>query len=280
MSSDTIQGFQPTYFSVHNEGAALKVWAQGNGPLLILIPGGGGTGEGFSRSMPTLSKSYTVVAYDRRGNGQSTVEKPRILNPMESARDIVAIIKAMDCEKASLFGTSSGGIFALQVAQSYPEYVEAVVVHEAPIVSLLREEHISRVDSGYEVFQTYIEKGAEAALRVFRASVSGKSVEPAPAEPLDPKAPPHRLEYFFKYEFIMFMTYTPNLSMVKASGVPVATVEGVESKGVFHAISAQVQSEIMGCRLVVWSGAHSPFNEDPEAFAGDLHDTVQMLRET
>ena len=278
MPSHTGQSFQPTYLSVRNEGAVLRVWYQGNGPLLILIPGGGGTGEGFNKSIPFLSKFYRVVAYDRRGNGQSTVEKPRILNPMESARDIVAIIKAMGSAKASLFGTSSGGIFALQVAQSYPEYVETIVVHEIPIVSILPEEHIKRVDSGYEVFQTYLEKGAEAALRVFRASVSGKPIEPTPDVAVDPNAPPHRLEYFFRYEFIMFMTYTPNLSLVKAFGVPVATVEGVGSKGVFHAISAQVQSEIMGCRHVVWSGAHAPFLEDQEVFAEDLRKTLQTLQ--
>ena len=169
MSSNMGQSFEPTYSSVHNEGAVLNVWSQGNGPLLILIPGGGGTGEVFNKSIPVLSKFYNVVAYDRRGNGQSIVEKPRILNPMESARDVVAIIKAMGSTKASLFGTSSGGIFALQLAQSYPEYVETVVVHEIPIVSILPEEHIKRVDSGYEVFQTYLEKGAEAALRVFQS---------------------------------------------------------------------------------------------------------------
>jgi len=278
MSSPTSQSFEPTYFSVHNEGAVLRVWSQGNGPLLILIPGGGGTGEGFNKSIPLLSKSYRVVTYDRRGNGESTVDKPRILNPMESARDIVAIIKAMGCAKASLFGTSSGGIFALQVAQSYPEYVESVVVHEIPIVSILPEEHIHRVDSACEVFQTYLEKGAEAALRVFRASLSGKTPEPTLDGPVDPNAPPHRLEYFFRYEFIVFMTYTPNLSRVKACGVPVATAEGIGSKGVFHAISAQVQSEMMDCRHVVWSGAHAPFLEDPERFVEELHGTIQMLQ--
>ena len=256
----------------------MKIWSQGNGPLLILIPGGGGLGEAFNGSIPVLSKFYTVVAYDRRGNGQSTVERPRILNPMESARDVVAIIKTMGYAKASLFGTSSGGIFALQVAQSYPEYVETVVVHEIPIVSILPEEHTRMVDSAYEVFQTYLDKGAEAAFRAFRASVSGKPSDPAPDVPVDPKAPPHRLEYFFRYEFIVFMTYTPNLSLVKASGLPVATVEGIGSKGVFHAISAQVQSGIMGCRHIEWSGAHAPFLEDPECFAEDLNRTIQMLK--
>ncbi|KAI5458346.1 Alpha/Beta hydrolase protein [Mariannaea sp. PMI_226] len=279
MSSSMIENVQHTHLLVENEGAIIRTWSRGNGPLLILIPGGGGTGECFNKAMPGLSRYYTVVAYDRRGNGQSTVEKPRVLNPLESARDIVAIVKAMGRTKAFLFGTSSGGIFALQVAQSYPQYVDGVVLHEVPIVSILPEEHIKRVDSGYDVFQTYLEKGAEAALRAFRASVSGTPVEPAPADrPTDPNAPPHRLEYFFKYEFIIFMTYTPNMSAVKANGVPVVTVEGIGSKGVFHAVSAKIQSDILGCRHVVWSGAHAPFIEDAEIFGDDLHKTILMLQ--
>lgn len=278
MSSDIITSSQRTNLSVENEGAVIRTWSQGNGPLLILIPGGGGTGEGFDKSMPSLSKYYTVVAYDRRGNGKSTVEKPRILNPMESARDIVAIVKAMGRTKAFLFGTSSGGTFALQVAQSYPEYVDGVILHEVPIVSILPEEHIKRVDSGYDVFQTYLEGGAEAALRTFRASVSGNQVEPAPPKvPMDPNAPPHRLEYFFKYEFVIFMVYTPNLGAVKANGVPVATVEGIGSKGMLHAVSSKVLSEILGCRHVVWSGAHAPFAENAELFGEDLHKTILLL---
>jgi pimeloyl-ACP methyl ester carboxylesterase len=278
MSSDTIMSYRPTILSVKTEGAVLKTWHQGNGPLLILIQGGGGTGNAFDKSISSLSRFYKVVAYDRRGNGASTVEKPMMLNPLESARDIVAIIKAMGYEKASLFGTSSGGILALQVAQSYPEHVDSMVIHEAPIVSILPGEHIKRVDSGYSVFQIYLEKGAQAALQVFRASVSGKEPEAVPSDvATDITSQTHRLDYFFRHEFLVFITYTPNLHMVKASKVPIATVEGVESKEAFHAVSARVQSEILGCHHVVWSGAHAPFMENPEHFATDLHKTLQSL---
>lgn len=270
--------FQPVYETVETEGAALKVWHQGNGPLLILIQGGGGTGEGFNAAFPGLCKHYKVATYDRRGNGQSTVANPRILNPMESARDIVAIIKALNYTGASLFGTSSGGIFALQLAQSYPEYVTSLVLHEVPIVSILPEESIKRVDSGYAVYDTYMANGAEAALRKFRASVSGKPEEQVDPEVLErERDTPHRLEYFFRYEFLIFMTYTPNLDLVRASGVPIATVEGVESKGMFHATSARVQSEILKCMHVVWSGAHAPFAENPELFSRELHRTLDAL---
>ena len=277
MSAQSSQDI-PTFVTVENEGSALRVWYQGYGPLLILIPGGGGTGEGFDKAIPTLAQHYKAATYDRRGNGGSTVTKPRILNPMESARDVVAIIRALGHTRASLFGTSSGGLIALQLAQSYPDYVERLVVHETPIVSILPEESIARVDNAYAVFDTYIAKGAEAALRHFRSSITGKPEEVKMPENFTTQSePPHRLEYFFRYELIMFVTYTPNLDLIRVSGVPIATVQGLESKGVFHATSAQVQSEILECLHLVWPGGHAPFSTHPEAFSEELHKTLHTL---
>jgi pimeloyl-ACP methyl ester carboxylesterase len=274
----TTPSFNPVYETIENEGASLKVWHQGQGPLLILIQGGGGDGARFNEAIPTLSQRYQVCSYDRRGNGQSTVAKPRILNPMESARDVTAIIKGLGFSKATLFGTSSGGIIALQVAESYPEFVDRIVIHEIPIVSLLPQESTRKVDAGYNIYQTYLEHGAEAALVQFRSSVTGKPVESLP-ETAEAKVPkPHRLDYFFRYEFLVFHIYTPNLRMIRTSGVSIATVEGEDSSGVFHATSAKVQSEILRCTHVIWPGAHAPFVTDPTTFAIELHKTLEILR--
>ena len=71
----------PTYLTVRNEGASLKVWYQGEGPLIVLIQGGGGDGARFNATIPSLSKQYTVATYDRRGNAASTVEKTSAIEP-------------------------------------------------------------------------------------------------------------------------------------------------------------------------------------------------------
>ena len=284
MSCSTSPAFQPVYLTVENEGSSLKVWHQGSGPLLVLIQGGGGDGGRFDGSIPSLSTNYNVATYDRRGNGQSTVTKPGTLNPWQSARDVVAIIKALGYSKANLFGTSSGGLIALQVVASYPEHVNTCVIHEIPIITILPNDHIWRIDNAYLVMQTYEENGAEAALAKFRAglsekliSVRGKERIETTEQPSKTMEAPHKLDYFFKYEFLVFHVYTPSLSQCRASGVPIATVEGEESKGVFHATSAQIQSEILGCSHVVWPGAHAPFMTMPEVFAERLHETISTL---
>lgn len=104
------------------------------------------------------------------------------------------------------------------------------------------------------MYQTYLECRAEAALVQFRSLVTGKPVEPAPATAAANAPQLHRLDFFFRYEFLVFHIYTPNLSQVRASGVSIATVERVESKVVFHATSAKVQSEILDSTYVIWPG--------------------------
>ena len=132
-----------------------------------------------------------------------------------------------------MFGTSSGGIIALQVAESYPKFVDRIVIHEIPILSVLQEESIQKVDAGYKIYQTYLEHGAEIALLQFRSSVTGKPEDPVPNTPALKAPESHHLDFFFRYEFLVFHIYTPNLRKVRNSGVTVATVEGEESKGVF-----------------------------------------------
>jgi pimeloyl-ACP methyl ester carboxylesterase len=137
IASSTDTTFDLIYKTVENEKAYLKVWYQGTGPALILILGGGGDGGRFNEAIPGSNEQNTTVTYDRRGKAGSKVANPGPLYPIESARDVVEIIKVPESSKASIFGASSGVIIAFQVAASYPEYVEHVVIHEAPTVSLI-----------------------------------------------------------------------------------------------------------------------------------------------
>jgi pimeloyl-ACP methyl ester carboxylesterase len=280
--------FNPAYIKVQNEGANLNVWHQGTGPLLILIQGGGGDGGRFNAAFPTLSEHYTTATYDRRGNAGSTVRKGRPLNPVESARDVVAIIKTLGFEKASVFGTSSGGLIALQLAASYPEYLDHVIIHEAPTPSLMVGEKTDRVDDAFDVYEIYKKHGPEAALKRFQASVAGKVIpaadlshqvdnEPKTAAESQQSRPPHRLDYFFEYEFLTLSTYTPPIAQIRANDLSIAIVEGRDSGKVFHATVTRIQAELMACQHIVWPGAHAVFQSHPEEFAMALRDTLVML---
>jgi pimeloyl-ACP methyl ester carboxylesterase len=122
-----------------------------------------------------VSEHYITVAYDRRSNAGSRVVNPGPLNPIQSACDVVAIIEALGFSKTSIFGASSGGIIALQVAAGYPEYVEHVVIHETPTIFLMVGGNSEQIDSLFAVYGTHKARGTVAAAQQFSASVRSKA---------------------------------------------------------------------------------------------------------
>ncbi|MER7244806.1 hypothetical protein [Kribbella sp. NPDC000426] len=56
-------------------GARLRIRSGGSGPILLLL-GGAADGGGLGVLRELLEPSYTVITYDRRGLGQSTVTDP------------------------------------------------------------------------------------------------------------------------------------------------------------------------------------------------------------
>jgi pimeloyl-ACP methyl ester carboxylesterase len=76
----------------------------------------GATGDGghFDALADFLADEFTVVSYDRRGNGRSPVATGwQTTSPEEQADDAAALLDALGTGPAAVFGTSSGGVFAL-----------------------------------------------------------------------------------------------------------------------------------------------------------------------
>lgn len=263
--------FEPIYKIVETDGAKLHVWHQGSGPLLVLIPGGAQSGDCFDASIPELSEHYTAATYDRRGYSNSPVEKKTIFNPAQSARDVVAIIKALGFQKASIFGTSGGGIIALQLGVSYPEHVRYLVAHESPTTSLLPDTTIwlDFCAQTYEKFKTH---GGEAAIRLFGSKMVGMDPTTPIAQTALDNAP-----FFFEYEYTIFMIYTPNIAKLRDNGVSMAVVAGEESKEAYYARTTTVQAEMLGCPKIMWPGAHTVYKIYPHEFVVALLDTLRQL---
>lgn len=263
--------FEPTYKVVETDGAKLHVWHQGSGRLLILIAGGAQSGICFDAVIPKLSQHYTVATYDRRGYSNSLIEKKTIVNLAQSARDVVAIIKALGFQKASIFGTSAGGIIALQLGVSYPEHIEHLIAHESPTTSLLPDT-TTWLDFCASVYDKYKTNGGEAAIRYFGSKMVGMDpTEPIAATTLD-NAP-----FFFEYEYTVFTIYTPNMPKLRDNGVSMAVVAGEKSKDAYYARTTAVQAEMLGCPRIMWPGAHTVYKTSPDAFVRALLDTLRQL---
>ena len=92
-------------------GATLSYEVQGNGPLLLLIPGGGNDSHVYNGLVQHLASQYTVVTYDRRGLSHSILDNPQEEQYVEAHSDDahrLLLELGSDYESAYVFGSRGG----------------------------------------------------------------------------------------------------------------------------------------------------------------------------
>jgi pimeloyl-ACP methyl ester carboxylesterase len=100
----------------------------------------GATGDDghFDALADLLADEFTVVSYDRRGNGRSPVATGwQTTSPEEQADDAAALLAALGTGPAAVFGTSGGGVFALCLLVRHPELVRGLILHEPGLYALV-----------------------------------------------------------------------------------------------------------------------------------------------
>jgi pimeloyl-ACP methyl ester carboxylesterase len=129
------------------DGTTIAFDTVGDGAAVILVPGALNTRGDMPPYVDALSPSFRVVAYDRRGRGDSGDTPPYAVE--REVEDLDAVIEAVG-GRASLVGFSSGAALALETARRSAD-VERVVAYEAPfIVDDTREpvpaDYVARLD--------------------------------------------------------------------------------------------------------------------------------------
>ena len=98
----------PTSHSQDVPGARLYYEVSGSGPVLMLIGHPMGS-SGFAALAPLLLDDYTVVTYDPRGFGRSTIaDRDQDAEPDLLANDVRRALEAVSDRPAHVFGSSGG----------------------------------------------------------------------------------------------------------------------------------------------------------------------------
>lgn len=120
-------------------GAQLYYETRGSGPLMLMIPGANGDADAFAAVAEHLATHYTVVTYDRRGFSRSRLEGSQDYDRRleTDADDAHRLIRHVSDEPATIFGSSSGAIVALEVLTRHPSTVRTLVPYEPPTVRYL-----------------------------------------------------------------------------------------------------------------------------------------------
>jgi pimeloyl-ACP methyl ester carboxylesterase len=240
-------------------------------PLLILIPGGSGHSTQYLDILPYLTK-FQPATYSRRQHGLSTLE-PGIslayLNPIQQARDILAVASALGSasQKFYLFSNSGGGVYALQLAATHPDRIAHLIEHETPTLSLLPDSE-KVIDFIYKIHSLYLSQGKEAAYALFDTEFPGYGDADPPLPHLGGGAEGDD-ERFLKYELLLNL-YTPDLRRVREKGVSVAVAYGKGSGDAFFVRTTIEQAAILGCDRYLVPGNHTGYRYEPEAFAAHL----------
>src|SRR5215210_310833 len=162
-------------------GARLYYEVSGSGPVLLLIPGGTADADGFAPLASFLEEHYTVVRYDPRGISRSRLDGPAEDVAVEvHADDAQRLLMAIGSDPAYVLGSSGGAVIGLALVERHPEVVQTLVAHEPPLLELLPEGS-ERRKGGREIYDTYLEEGAGAAMEKFMA-VAGMDEPVLPAD--------------------------------------------------------------------------------------------------
>jgi pimeloyl-ACP methyl ester carboxylesterase len=126
---DAMGAIQKTVTS--KDGTAIAYEQSGGGPVVILVSAALTDRSGNRRLARELSRSFTVINYDRRGRGKSGDQQPYSTD--REVEDISALIDACG-GSAYLFGSSSGSVLALDAASRLSSKVKKLYMYEPPFI--------------------------------------------------------------------------------------------------------------------------------------------------
>ncbi|UQW99261.1 alpha/beta hydrolase [Streptomyces sp. RerS4] len=265
----------PTIGRLRVNGATLHYEVRGQGPLLLLIPGGTGGAASFNGIADDLAAEYTVATYDPRGMSRSTLENPEAEQSVaEHADDALRILELLSPdEPARVFGSSSGAIVALHLLTAHPERIERLVAHEPPVVEVLPDasEHrafIARVQ------KTFHRQGLMPAIAEFATGLKkgGDTPDPKAEISLPPQAAARaeqtmaNLPYFVGQIVPGFMSYAPDIHRLEALSNRLVLACGYDSRGELPYRPAAFLAERLSTELRHFPGGHTGLTTHPAEF--------------
>jgi pimeloyl-ACP methyl ester carboxylesterase len=238
----------------------------GDGPPLLLIMGASGYGGVFARFAELLADEFTVVTYDRRGNGRSPLPPGwDATSPDEQADDAAALLEGLGLAPAAIFGTSSGGIFALAMLIRHPESVRGAVLHEPALFSLFDDPESVRDTLTALIKEGMQAGGPAAALERFIRFVAGD----ANWERLDPSAQERMLASagsYFGIESGAFDAYLPEDDTLGGIGPPIQVLVSEASLPAFSEAAGRL-AERLRVDVARTPGTHFPYLDHPDELA-------------
>jgi 2-hydroxy-6-oxonona-2,4-dienedioate hydrolase len=159
-----LQDLEFKLYYLDADGVKTRVLESGTGEPLILLHGTGGHIEAYARNIRGLSEHFRVICIDMLGHGYT--DKPDYPYGIDSYSDhLLAVLQALNIQKAHISGESLGGWVAAWFAAYHPEYVQSLVLNtpgnvnnKPEVMARLKESTIKAViEANYENVKTRLE---------------------------------------------------------------------------------------------------------------------------
>ena len=129
-----MQGKRPAEYNraplslLQTSGARINYRRTGTGPAVLLIQGAGVGGNGWRPQLDGLADRYTLLTFDNRGMGGSTLDRGAAVTIEDMARDALAIADAEGIDRFHVAGHSMGGLIAQALALGAPDRVKSLAL--------------------------------------------------------------------------------------------------------------------------------------------------------
>lgn len=252
----------PTFGFAHAPGGrAVAYGAAGSGPALVMVPGWLShvtslwSHPDAESAQRRLSEQHRFVWYDRCGCGLSDGDPPTTTLD-DDVDELVAVLDALDIERADLIGYSMGGPTSVTFAVRHPERVRHLVLY----ATLARGIDLAN-DEFREALVALVRSGWPAASQLL-------------ASTLLPGAPTADVTWFARFQrraasaenaarllqFLYDMDVRHLLSEIR---VPTTVIGAADGKVMRMSHAAELAAGIPGARLVTVGGnTHDPFIRD------------------
>jgi pimeloyl-ACP methyl ester carboxylesterase len=269
----------PTTGHLSVPGAFIYYETYGSGPLLLCISGANGNVDIWQPIAAHLSSShnYTVAIYDRRGYSRSHLAPTM---PQDYSRrletdvdDANLLIEHLSPHKpATVLGSSSGAIVALQLLLSYPKNLSTLIAYEPPALSLLPDFEALKA-AQQDVYDTYRASGIPPAMLKF-AALQRMNPHDIPLS-IDTSTNPYlsgNLQTWFEREFLQYPFHSFDVAEFDQYKDKLVLANGKATNPLgSHYKTNPVLGEKLKMELVYFAGDHFGYTgRTMQDFAADL----------
>jgi pimeloyl-ACP methyl ester carboxylesterase len=258
-------------------GVRLHYVEQGSGAPLIFVHGSLGDYTYWQGEVGPFAEKYHAIAYSRRYNYPN--DNPAVSNysAVTDADDLADLIKTLRLGKVKIIGHSYGALTGLFLAARHPEVVQAVVLAEAPAVSLL--EHLSgdKAEPGRATFADIEARMVKPMQREFRAGerkvgiatfIAYVSNDPQAWEKMSPTSKKKTLRDAHEWDVMMtkgdlFPLIAPET--IRKISIPVLLMSGAKSFPFIHLIDEELAQLLPhNEHFIVPDAGHQMWTQAPE----------------